>query len=950
MLNSVAQEVPFQTFKNDPTGLRLYTLDNGLQVYLSKQTDEPKIHTYIAVKAGSNYDPIDNTGLAHYLEHMLFKGTSRLGTADWKNEKVLLDSISNLYEDHKKEKDLDKKEEIYDKIDQLSNDASHYSIANEYDKIISSLGAEGTNAFTSNEVTAYVNIIPSNELKKWLTVEQERFGELVLRLFHTELETVYEEFNRGQDNDRRKIYQAFISGLFPNHPYGTQTTIGTADHLKNPSMKAIHAYFDKYYVPNNMAMVLVGDIDFDKTIKAVQDTFGKFKSKPVEHPQLPAEAPITSPIEKEVYGPSGEFMYLGYRAPGASDVSRVKRSLIQKILNNSVAGLLDLNLNAKQKVLGASVFKQEFKDYGFFGFYARPTAGQSLDEVKQLLLDQVDLVKKGAFDDWLFEAAVNDIKKEWRNYLYSAEGRAYTYLNNFYSETGWKDQLYDFKVLEGLKKEEIVKYANEFFKDNYVVAKKLIGEDPSQVKVEKPEITPVELNRGKSSDYLNTVSKITSEKIQPKFTDIASEIERSKLKNGIEYAFIKHPIDDIAELTMIYPVGNIHFRDLKLAFSYLKYVGTSSKSNEELKKDFYRLGVDFDFSSTEEETKLSVKGIEKNIGKGLELLMEYLKEAKADDQAYEQLVARILQSRENTKKDKGSILWKGLLNYGIYGNFNPIRIGNNTKELNEKSPSDLLKLTKSILKYQPEVFYYGQKASRGKKALVCLDKGMYYNELPDAEVTFVNQEPLGKIFFVDYDMVQTEILFLSKSVAYDPALIAPAKMLSTYFGSGLSSIIFQEMRESKSLAYSAMSRYSLAKEKDKPNYNYAYIGTQSDKVFDAISGLEALLEDLPKNQAQFENAKASVLKTMATKRVIGDKIYWKSKALEKLGLTEDQSQQVYTAIESMSFEDLKTFFNNYIKGRKKDLLIIGNKKDLDMERLTKLGNFEELSVDYLFNY
>ncbi len=950
MLNSVAQQLSFQTFKNDPTGLRLYTLDNGLKVYLSKQTDEPKIHTYIAVKAGSNYDPIDNTGLAHYLEHMLFKGTSHLGTSDWEKEKVLLDSISNLYEDHKKEPSLEKKEAIYKKIDQLSNKASKLSIANEYDKVISALGAQGTNAFTSSEVTAYVNTIPSNELSKWLSIEKERFSELVLRLFHTELETVYEEFNKNQDNDGRKMYQSLISGLFPNHPYGTQTTIGTADHLKNPSMKAIHAYFDKYYVPNNMAMILVGDIDFDKTINEIQNTFGKFEAKPVEHPVLAVESPIENAIEKNVYGPSGEFLYLGYRTPAATDISRVKRSLIQKILNNSVAGLLDLNLNAKQKVLGASVFKQEFKEYGFFGFYARPTSGQSLDEVKKLLLDQVSLLKSGAFDDWLVEAAVNDVKKEWRNYLYSADGRAYTYLYNFYTASNWSDQLNDFKELEGITKQEIVDYANEFFKDNYVVVKKNIGEDPAQVKVEKPEITPVALNRDKSSEFLNAISDIKSEKITPKFVDLSTEIEKSSLKNGVSYAFIKHPIDDIAELTLTFPVGNVHFKDLGLAFSYLKYVGTSSKSNAELKKAFYRLGVDFNFSSSEEETKLSVKGIEKNIGEGLQLLMEYLKEAKADDIAYQQLVNRILQSRENNKKDKASILWKGLLNYGVYGMHNPIRIGNTTEELKAKSPEELLKLTKSVLKYKPEVFYYGQKAAKGKKAIQCLDKEMYYNDLPEPSVSFKNQESLGKIFFVDYDMVQTEILFLSKSVAYDPLLIAPAKLLSTYFGSGLSSIIFQEMRESKSLAYSAMSKYSLAREKDKPNYNYAYIGTQADKMFDAIEGLEVLLEDLPENQAQFENAKDSMLKSMAAKRVIGDKIYRKYRALKKLGLTEDQGQQVYNKIEAMTFEDLKSFFNTYIKGRKKDLLIVGNKKDLDIERLKTLGDYEELSVDYLFNY
>lgn len=950
MLNSLAQKFPYETFLNDPTGLRLYTLENGLKVYLSKQVDEPKIQTYIAVKAGSNYDPNDNTGLAHYLEHMLFKGTSKLGTSNWQKEKVLLDSISNLYELHKKEKDETKKQAIYDQIDEASYKASNYAIASEYDKVISALGAEGTNAFTSSEVTAYVNTIPANELYKWLTLEKERFSELVLRLFHTELETVYEEFNRGQDNDNRKMYQALLSGLFPKHPYGTKTTIGTAEHLKNPSMEAIHNYFSTYYVPNNMAIVLVGDIEFDETIKAIQNTFGKFEYKAVKHPKLPIENPINSPIEKLVYGPSSEFLYLGFRSEGALGTDRVKRALVQKILNNSVAGLLDINLNAKQKVLGASVFKQEFKDYGFIGFYARPTSGQSLDEAKQLLLDQIELLKEGDFDTWLLEAAVNDIKKEWSTYFHSANGRAYNYLYNFYTETNFQEQLNDFEILEKLSKKEIVKYANVFFKENYVVVKKLVGEDPSQVKVEKPEITPVVLNRDKSSDFLNEIFQISTPKIDPKFVDIDSEMEQETLANGIEYTYIKHPVDDLAALTIIYPVGNTHFKDLGLAFSYLKFVGTSKKSNADINKAFYRLGIDFQFSTSDEETTITLKGIEKNVGDGLALLMEYLSEALVDKSAYEEFISGTLQSRENTKKDKGSILWKGLFNYGMYGIHNPVRLGNTTEELKSKAPSDLLKLVSSILKYKPDVFFYGQNTFNGKKALSKIAKQTYNSKLPKSQINFVNRDSKNKIFFVNYDMVQTEVVFLSKSVDYDPALIAPANLLSAYFGSGLSSIIFQEMRESKSLAYSAMSRYSLAREKDKPNYNYAYIGTQPDKVFNAINGLEELLTNLPENIAQFENAKASILKTMAAERVIGDKIYWKSRQLKKLALTEIQSPRVYKEIEKITFEDLKLFFDTYISKRKFDLLIIGNKKDLDIERLKTLGDFEELSVDYLFNY
>ena len=369
----------YESIANDPTSLRLYTLDNGLTVYLSKNSDEPKIQTYIAVRAGSNYDPEESTGLAHYLEHKVFKGTSKIGTIDWEKEKVYLYQISNLYEAHRAETDFEKKLALYKEIDSVSLEASGYSVANEYDKMTSSLGATGTNAHTWFEETVYQNKIPANELSKWLTLEEERFSELVLRLFHTELEAVFEEFNRGQDNDGRKSYAAMLEGLFPTHPYGQQKTIGTAHHLKNPSLIDINNYFNKYYVPNNMAMVLVGDIEFEETIQNVNNTFGNLERKKVVHPVLPIEEKITSIITKEVFGPTAESVNLAFRSEGVNTKEEMLVTLCDMILANGTAGLIDLNLNQKQLVQRAGCSPTFLNDYGYHSFNGSPKDGQSLD-------------------------------------------------------------------------------------------------------------------------------------------------------------------------------------------------------------------------------------------------------------------------------------------------------------------------------------------------------------------------------------------------------------------------------------------------------------------------------------------------------------------------------------------------------------------------------------------
>ena len=257
----------YKTVPNDPLNARIYKLDNGLTVYMTVYKNAPRIQTYIAVGAGSKNDPKTATGLAHYLEHMVFKGTDRYGAKDYSQEEPLLNQIEMLYESYRQTTDTLIRKKIYHKIDSISGAAAKYAIANEYDKMLTSIGAQGTNAYTWMEQTVYVNDIPSNQIDKWLAIESERFRKPVMRLFHTELEAVYEEKNRGLDNDGIKAWEALFAGLWQKHPYGTQTTIGTIDHLKNPSLTEIKKFYNSWYVPNNMAICLSGDFDPDSLIK-----------------------------------------------------------------------------------------------------------------------------------------------------------------------------------------------------------------------------------------------------------------------------------------------------------------------------------------------------------------------------------------------------------------------------------------------------------------------------------------------------------------------------------------------------------------------------------------------------------------------------------------------------------------------------------------------------------
>ncbi|MFT7336447.1 MAG: zinc protease, partial [Porticoccaceae bacterium] len=873
----------YETVENDPTGLRLYTLENGLKVYLSQNNEEPKIQTLIAVRAGSKYDPSDNTGLAHYLEHMVFKGTDNIGTQDFEKEEVYLKKISNLYEAHKAENDPEKKTTIYKEIDNVSQEASKISIANEYDKMVSSLGAEGTNAFTSNEQTVYVNKIPANELGKWLNLESERFSKLVLRLFHTELEAVFEEFNRGQDSDGRKQYFAVLEGLYPNHPYGTQSTIGKPEHLKNPSMEAIHTYFKTYYVPNNMALILSGDLNFEETIKKVNAAFGTYESKAVNHPIFPEEAPLTNSLKKEVYGPTSASIYVAFRTKGKGTEQEVMVTLIDYMLANSQAGLIDLNLNQKQLVQNASSFTNFDNDYGFHLLYGTPKEGQTLDDVRELLLDQLDKIKKGEFEDWLLEAVVNDLRLSQVREYENASSTAYAYLDAFVGFQDWKSRLKMLDEMKTITKQEVVDFANILYGDNYVEVHKIKGEDTSITKVQNPGITPIELNRGKESDFLKTFNSIESEELKPQFVNYKEAIKETEMSNGIKVSYILNKKNDLFEMNIIFDLGSDNDKKLSLAAGYLEYIGTDTYSAEALKKEFYKLGVSYYVNAGRDKTYVGLSGLKENLPKGLELLEQLWDNAKADQEAYDKYIEKIYKGRQDGKTQKGNILWNGLMSYGKYGEDSPLRDIMQIDELKNINPEELIGIIKNMKNYKQRIFYYGKDV---KSAVASLNENhKIFGELKEYPIAkkYKESETGGNVFFTNYDMVQTELMFLAKGEPFKPENMAASSLFNTYFGSGLSSIVFQEIRESKSLAYSAFASYNNASKKDSPNYVMAYVGTQANKLEQAVDAMMELMNDMPEAAKQFQAAKDATLKKLAAQRITKSSIFWSYERLQKLG-------------------------------------------------------------------
>ncbi len=492
---------------NDPLQARVYTLSNGLTVLLSVNHKEPRVAVRIAVRAGSNTDPGDHTGLAHYLEHLLFKGTDQFGTLAWGKEKPYLDKIDELYEQYNSTKDPVRRRAIYHRIDSVSGVASHYAIANEYDKLMADIGSQGSNAHTWVEETVYEEDIPSGAMDKFLAVQAERFRNPIFRLFHTELEAVYEEKNRGLDNDGAKMNEAMNAALFPTTNYGQQTTIGTVADLRNPSLKAIRAYYHQYYVPNNMAVIMAGDFDPDVLIRQIDQAFAYMQPKPVQGYEHAPERDLTAPVVRTLDGPSAESVRIGFRTPAVNTRDAVVLDLIASIFSNDKAGLLDLNLNKQQKLQGAQAELEQYKDYGVMVFAGSPRQGQTLEQVRDLLLQQIELLKKGRFDDSLVRAIVANGKLALLEGLQKNDARAGALMEDFILTKAekWDEDVAQLDEQARIGKDEIVAVANRYLRDNYVLLYKRKGVDKNVVKVEKPPITPVETNAGKQSPFVKRI-------------------------------------------------------------------------------------------------------------------------------------------------------------------------------------------------------------------------------------------------------------------------------------------------------------------------------------------------------------------------------------------------------------------------------------------------------------
>ena len=934
----------------DPMQARFYKLKNGLTVILSPTHKEPRMHFYIATKAGSKTDPADHTGLAHYLEHMMFKGTQHYGSLDWPKEKPWLEKIDTLYEEYNHTKDEEARKEIYHRIDSVSGIAAKFAIANEYDKMMSSIGAQGTNAFTSFEETVYTEDIPANAVDKFLKVQAERFTDPVFRIFHTELEAVYEEKNRGLDNDGRKVSELMLANLFLNHNYGKQTTIGTIEHLKNPSLLEIRKYFNTYYVPNNMGVIVAGDFDPDVMIKKIDMYFSRLEEKPVPKYTFKPEAPITEPVVKEVYGPDAEFVAIGYRLPGVHSKDALLADLVGQVLTNGRAGLIDLDLVKKQKLLRASASADILIDYGYMNLQGTPTLGQKPEDVKSLMLGEIENLKKGNFDDGLLVSIVNNAKKAMMQQDEKYGSRASALMGAFTGEENWLDDVAYTDRLSKLTKKDIMDFANKYFGENYVVVYKRKGEDKNVVKVVKPPITPVETNRNSQSAFVKNVINMPVDPLEPVWVDYNADLKKGNL-GPAEILFVHNDENGLFRMAYRYKMGTWSDKRLAIAAQYLQFLGTDTKSAEDFSKEFYKLACSFSMRADNEYTTISLEGLQENFDKAVALLEDLLANCKADDEALASLKARITKSRADAKNNKAAIM-QGLVSYARYGADNPFNNVLSAADIDKLTSAELTGLLHNLPDYSHRILYYGPATMPGLAASLKEVHKMpaMFRAAPAPKVYTFTTQKNNEVLFADHDMVQSEIRWVRNVPGYDPARQPVLEMFNNYFGGNMGALVFQTIRESKALAYSTNSYFSAPEKKEDPYYISAYVGCQADKFNESVKAMNELLNDLPSVDNNMQAARSAVKKEIETERITEDGIIYNYIAAERKGLNEDIRKSIYEHADKITYDDLKKFHDDNMANKPYTYCIVASDKKLSMDQLKSVGDVKQLSLEEIFGY
>lgn len=949
--------------KNKSLEVVNYELPNGLSVYLNEDPNASVVLGAIAIKTGGKYDPADHTGTSHYLEHMMFKGTDEIGTIDYKAEKVYLDSIVMKYDELAATTDDAHRKEIQKEINALSLKAGKYAIPNELDKLLDGMGATMVNAFTSDEVVAYFNAFPVGQMEKWMELYSHRFKHPVFRLFQSELETVFEEKNMYADEFSSNLMESFMSYFYKKHPYGTQTVIGKSDHIKNPSLSTMQKMYDTYYVANNMALIMTGNFKVSDVKPLIEKYFGEWRKGEV--PQYPKydEKPFDGVESVEVALTPVRMGVLGYRTVTMNDKDKYALSICQTLLNNSSStGYLDKLMNDR-KLLAAMAIDYEHLDHGgMMILYVPKILGQKFEDAEALVVNEINRLRTEEVDKEWLESIKLEMIKDFESEMEDPEMRAYKMGECFLSGTKWDEVLAYPKIIESITSDDIKKVAEKYLNENYLSYHSKMG-FPKKDKLDKPGFDPiVPENAEVSSEYAKKFEEMPVKSMSPKFVKEGDDYEYVEINKGVDLYYSKFEQNDIFNLEIKFKTGLKNNPKYEQLASYLQYIGTSKYTNDELNKELQKYAASYSVSVDDNYFTVYVDGFNKYFKESVGLILSLLNEAKADDSKLERIVEEDAMDRKMERESTDDIA-SALLQYGIFGENSKYLRRASAKEVSKMTSDDMMNALKQVKSYPFTVHYSGRL---GIDEILSFVKNITGSSVAKKNVTpkiiptkldeeFPKILPTKEyaentiLFLNDSKALQSKIYFYIQGDVLDEKQMANQDAFNQYFGTGMSSIVFQEIREFRSMAYTAyaVSRTGLTK-KEKSKF-MAFVGTQSDKTIDAISVMTGLINNMPMKDQRMRGVKDYLMQSLLTSSPSKREITETVEGWKLFGYNEDPRIMQYDIYNSLEFYHIVEFYKQNIHGRPMLITIVGNKKKIDMKELAKYGKIVEVKQKTIMN-
>ena len=927
-------------------------LSNGMTVWLNEDHSQPKVFGAVVVKAGAKDCP--NTGIAHYFEHIMFKGTDRIGTTDYAAEKPWLDSISAQYDLLSQTKDEAIRTRIQKHINELSIKAADYVIPNEYSRLISKYGGSSLNAGTGQDLTYYHNSFLPQFMEQWCWLNSERLMTPVFRGFQGELENVYEEKNRAAD-DMGDVQDKIFKAVFKTQPYA-YPVLGSTENLKNPRLSDMAAFFKKYYVASNMCLILCGDIRPDAAlVTLLEKTFGRVQTGPVperrKSPMPAIEAGDRQQIKLPIPLIGAEALV--FKAPTEYEADANALDLANMLLYNGKAGLLD-SLTNEHKVLVSAAMTAGLDDAAGSAIIVIPNLFGKMKKAEGRVLEQVQQVMDGNFSEEQVEILKQQMLMDAQRELETISSRSQRMVMTFSKGRSWQDVLDKIEGIRRLTKADVVAAARKYYGGNYITLSKKYG-TPQKETLKQPGYKPVSpKNLDAKSAFALQLEQIPVKDMAVRTVDFGQDIVIKPLNNHVTLYYKDNPVNDVFTFTLRYKDGELHTPALSVLGSCLSQLGTDSLNRQQLGQAWQRIGATMEVVPGDVAFSINLTGPDRQLVPALRLLAHFLRSAKGDQKALKDAKDEDRIDRKSFGKQKDDVL-RPAIHRIAYGERSSYLKQLSRKEVKALKNEDLMALFRELQQYDCELFYCGRQpieyvAAQAQQAL------------PLSQCT----KPQADTFrpFLQYDEPVVYFYHVPKSrqnyiVSYDAIGALPTqeervkfKLWDEYFGGGMSSVLFQNVREFRSLAYAtggSAFTTSLAQHSDASQGYVTVTGTQADKTLEALSTVDSLLRQLPMKENNLEAARQSVLNDIQnnypTFRTLGKYV---ANQLRD-GYVSDPNTGIARGIPSVTSQDIMQFHQKHVTSNKNRIwIVIGDRKLTDMKALARYGKVVELRKEDVY--